>query len=109
MLDFYFYRELRNGKKYNADPARIMSENGSVEDNRAGNSSENTEEEVPQIRTLTQEALKEQIEGFMAPLTRQLEEFTRLVQEMVTTPHASHYPRTDYSTISGTAAHQPDS
>ena len=85
-----------------------MIESGSVEGNRAVNSLENTEGEVPEIRILTQEAVKEQIKGFIAPLTRQLEELTRLVQEMVTTPHPSHYPRTDYITISGTAAHQPD-
>ena len=67
-----------------------MSENSSVEDNRAGNSSENVEEEFPEIHTLTEVVVNEQIKGFIAPLTRQLEELTRLVQRMVTTPHPSH-------------------
>ena len=31
-----------------------------------------------------------------------------LVQGMVTTPYPSHYPKTDYSTPFGTAAHQSD-
>ena len=44
-----------------------MSENGSNEDNRAGNSSEYTGEEVPESRTLTQEAVNELINGFNAP------------------------------------------
>ena len=86
-----------------------MSESGSVEDNRAGNFSEITLGEVPEIRTLTQEAVNQQIKRFIGPVTRQLEELSRLVQGMVTIPHPSHYPRTDYSTISGTAVQQPDS
>ena len=44
-----------------------------IEDNTAGTSSEHTEEEVPEIRTLTHEAVNEQIKGFIALLTRQLE------------------------------------
>ena len=86
-----------------------MSENGSIEYNSAGNSSENTEGEFPEIRTLTQEAVNEQIKGFIAPLTCQLEELIRLVLGMVTTPHPSHNPRFDYNTIPGRAAHQPES
>ena len=84
-----------------------MSENGSAEDNRTGNSSENIEKGVPEIRFLTQEAVNDQIKGFIAPLTRQLEELTQLVLGMVTTSHRSHYPRADYSTISGTAHISP--
>ena len=104
MLESDSYREFRNGKGHKRNPERTMSENGSIEESRAGNSSENAEEEIPKIHTLSREAVSEQIKGFVAPLTRQLEELTRLVQGMVTTPHC---PRTDYSTISGTAA-QPD-
>ena len=80
-----------------------MSGNGS---NR--NSSENVEREVSEIHTLTQEAVKEQVKGFVAPLTLELEELTRLVQGMVTTPHPSHYPRADFGTTSGTASHHSD-
>ena len=78
-----------------------MSENGGVEENRAGNSSGNVEEEVPEIQTLTQEAVNEQFKGLIAPLTCQLKKLTQLVQGMVTTPRPSHFPRADYSTISG--------
>ena len=46
-----------------------MSGNGSVEDNGVGNSSEKTEEEVHETRTLTQESVNEQIKGFIAPHT----------------------------------------
>ena len=66
-----------------------MSEDGSIEENRASNSSENFGEEVPEIHTLTQEAVNEQIKGFIAPLTCQLEELTRLLEGMVTTPNPS--------------------
>ena len=108
MLDFDSYRELRSGERYNTNAVHTVSDNGSVEDNRADNSSKNTEEEVPETRILTQEAVNEQIKGFIAPPARQLEELTQLVQGMVTTPHSSHCPRIDYSIIYGTAAHQPD-
>ena len=101
------YQNLGNSKKYNKNPERTLSENGSVEENRAGNSSQNVVEENPEILTLTQEAFNRTIEGFIAPKTRQLEELTGLVWGMVTTPHPSHYPRTDYSAIFGTARKQP--
>ena len=96
-------RELKNGKRYNTNPESEMSENGNVEINRLNNSSENAEEEFSEIHTLTQEAVNEQIKGFIAPLTRQLEELSRLVQGMLTTSYPSYYPR------SGVAAHQSDS
>ena len=106
--NFDSYRELKTGGRCNLNSGCTMSENCSVENSRTGYSSVNAEEEVLEMRTLTQEAVNEQIQGCIVPLTRQLEELTLLVQGMVTTPHPSIYPRTDYSTISGTAAHQPD-
>ena len=65
-------------------------------------------EEVSEIQTLTQEAVNEQIRRFISPLTRQLEELSRLVQGKVTTQHPDHYPRTDFGATSGTATHQSD-
>ena len=85
-----------------------MSETGSIQGNRAGNSSENVEGDVLELHTLTQEEVNEQIKELIAPLTRQLEELTRLVQGMVITLHPTQYPRTEYSTTSGAAAHQCD-
>ena len=41
-----------------------MSESGSIDENRFGNSSKNVAEEVPGIHILTQEAVNELIEGF---------------------------------------------
>ena len=108
MTDSSHYRELRNGKRYNTRIGRAMSENGSIEENVTGNSSENFEREVSEIHTLTQEAVNKQIKECVAPLTRQLEDLTRLVQELATTRHPSHYPRTDFGTTSGTATHQSD-
>ena len=90
MLDSAYYSELNNGKKYNTTPGPTMNENGRIEQNIAGNSSENVEGEGPEIHTLTQEVVNEQIKGFIVPLTRQLEDLTRLVQGMVTQPHPSH-------------------
>ena len=108
MLNSDSYRELRNVKRYNTNPDSEMSDSGNVEVNRRSTSPENVEEEIPEIHTLTQEEVNQQIKGFTAPLTRLLEELTRLVQDMVTTSHPSPYPRADYSTTSGTATYQSD-
>ena len=85
-----------------------MSENGSIEENITGTSSENVKGEVSKIHTLTQKAVNDQFKGFIAPLTRQLEELIRLVLRMVITPHLSHYHRADFGTSSGTATYQSD-
>ena len=85
-----------------------MTGNGSVQDNRAGNSAGETNEEVPEIRTLTQIAVNEQIKRLIVPLSRKIEERNRLVQGMVTTPHLSHCCKTDYSTVSVKAPHHLD-
>ena len=61
-----------------------------------------------QFQTLTQETVNEQIRGFIAPLTRQLEELTRLVQGMTTSGLPNSYPRTGLGTTSGTAMPQSD-
>ena len=65
--DSAYYGELRNGKTYNMNPRRTMSENGSIKEEVAGNSSKNAEGEVREIHTLTQEEVNEQIKSFIAP------------------------------------------
>ena len=85
-----------------------MSENGSIEGNRVYNTSENAEEEIPEARVLSQKPVNQQVKSFIAPLTRQLEELTRPSQGMATTQHSSHYPRAQYSAISGAAVHPDD-
>ena len=64
-----------------------MSDNdhSCTEENVTGNSSENVEREVPEIQTLTQEAVNEQIRGVAALLTCHPEDLTLVVQGMVTT------------------------
>ena len=56
-----------------------MTGNGSREEKVTRKLSENVEGELSEFQTLTQEAVNEQIKGFVAPLTCQLEELTRLV------------------------------
>ena len=85
-----------------------MSHHGSTEEMTNRNLSENVKGGYSEIQTLTQEAVDEQIRGFTAPLTRQLEELTRLVQEMSTSGYPSSYPRTELGTTSGTAMPQSD-
>ena len=48
---------------YNTNSGCTMSDSGSVEDNGAVISSENTEEEFLENRTLTEEAVSEQIKS----------------------------------------------
>ena len=102
------YREFIIRKRYQTPIERKLSNHGITEkiDNRS--SSENVEGEVPEFQTLTQEPVNEQIRGFIAPLTRQLEELTRLVQGMTTSQHPNSYPRTELGTTSGTAMPQSD-
>ena len=74
MLRSTNYRELRNGKRNQTSNDRIMSLHGSTEEIANRNSLENVKGEIPEIQTLTQEAVNEQIGGFIALLNRQLEE-----------------------------------
>ena len=60
------------------------------------------------MQTLTRDIVSEQIGKFIAPLSRRLEELTRLLQRMTTTWHLSHYPGTEFGIISGTATQQTD-
>ena len=85
-----------------------MSNHGSTEEIAKRVSSENVEGEVPEFQTLTQEAVNEQIRGLIAPLNRQLEELTLLVQGMTTSRRPNSYPRTEIGTTSGTAMPQCD-
>ena len=85
-----------------------MSHHSSTEEIPNRNPSENVEWESPEIQTLTQEAINEQIRGSIAPLTRQLEKLTRLVQGISTWRHPNYYPRTELGTVSGTAMPQAD-
>ena len=56
-----------------------MSENSNIDDNRVGNASKSTEEEVAEVCVLTREAVNEQIKGSIAP-------FRALTQGPITLP-----------------------
>ena len=85
-----------------------MSNHGSTEETSNRSLSENVEGEVPEFQTLTQEVVNEQIRGFIAPLTRQPDELTRLVQGITTSRHRNSYPGIEFGTTSGTATPQAD-
>ena len=108
MLHSTDYRELRNGKRYKTSDERQMSHHSSSEEIANWSSSENVDGEKPEIQTLTQKAVNEQIRGFITPLTRQLDELTRLVQGMSTSRHPNSYPKTELGTTPGTAMPQCD-
>ena len=91
-------RELKNGKKNDAACTSIKNKNSSSDGSRAMNSPEANENEGPEIRAITEEEIDEPINSFIAPLTRQLEDLTRLVQGMITASHP------DYHSMAGTMA-----
>ena len=108
MLQSTHYRELGNEKRYPTSNELEMSHHGSTEEIANRSSSENVDGENPEIQTVTQAAVDEQIRGFIARLTRQLEVLTRLVQEMSTSKYPNSYPRTEPGITSGTGMPQSD-
>ena len=108
MLHSTDYRELRNCKLNQTSIERTMNNHGSTEEIANRSSSEKFKGEVPESQTVTQEAVNEQIGRFIAPVTRQLEELTRLLQGMTTSRHLNSYPRTELGNTSGTAMPQSD-
>ena len=87
---------------------RTRSNHGSTEEIANKSWSENVEGEFPELQTLTQETINEQIRGFIAPQTRQLEALSRLAQGMATSGHPNSNPRTEFGTTSGTAMPHSD-
>ena len=108
MLTSIDYRELRNGKGYLTSDKSEISHHGSTGEIADRNSSEIVVGENPELQTLTREAVDEQIREFIASLTRQLEELTRLVQEKSTTKHPNSYPKAELGATSGTTMPQSD-
>ena len=108
MLHSADYRELRNGKRYQTSIERTMSNHGSTEKIANRSLSESVGGEIPEFKTLTKKAVNEQISGFIAPVTHQLEKLTRLVQGMFTSRHPNSYPRTELGTTSGTVMPHSD-
>ena len=87
---------------------RTMSNYSSTDELAIRTSSKNVKREVPVSQTLAQETVNERNRGFIAPLSRQLEELTRLVQGMTSSRHPNFYPWTERGTTSGTAMPQSD-
>ena len=85
-----------------------MTNQSSTEEFANRSSSEIVEGQISEIQALTQETIIEQIRGFIAHLTRQLEELTRLVQGMTTSRNLFSYLRSELGTTSGTAMPQSD-
>ena len=108
MLNSIHYRVLRNGECNQTSNERIMSHHGSSDKTAIRSSTENADREISDVQTLIQKAVNEQVRQFFAPLTRQIEELTRLVQGMITFGHLNSYIRAEFGTTSGTAMPQSD-
>ena len=92
MLNSEEYRKQRNDKRFYKSIERKMRDHGSVEEKLTGISSENVERDASKVQTLTQETVNEQVEEFLAPVTRHLEELTPKIQGIVTPQHSNQSP-----------------
>ena len=101
MLHSTNYRELRKRNCYQTSTERKMTHHGSTEELVNRISSGIVKRQSLEIHTLTQEAVNEQIRGFIAPLNRQPEELTRLVHGISTSRHPNSYLKTELGTTSG--------
>ena len=85
-----------------------MNEDSSSTGGPSMNSPETNENEDSEMRALTQEEIDEQIKSFIAPLTRQLEDLTRLVSGMTIASHLDYYERAGTSASYSAPGDQPD-
>ena len=85
-----------------------MSESNSTETSPIMNAPECDVEDEPELHILTQQKAKEQAINHKAPLTKQLNNTTRLIQGMTITQHPTSYPRACRIDSFSTAGYQPD-
>ena len=76
------HRKLRNGKKYHTLASNRRTETDSSGTNIPLNAHESNRDSESEVRMLTQEEADEQIKTYVASLAKQLEDLTRLMQEM---------------------------
>ena len=94
-------RVLRNGKKYETATITIMSENSSSGKNDDVDSESET-------RIPTQEDVNEQMRSCIVPLTKQLEDWIRLVQKMSSAHQPNIYRRAGITACFSAAGHLAD-
>ena len=107
MQSFDSIRQLKNGNMYDTTVSTIMT--NSPESSPVTNASECKVEDEPEARILTQVEVIEQIRFHIAPLTKQLEDLTRLIQGMSTAQQLNSYPRAGTSGNFSAAGYLPDS
>ena len=106
MKSFDSFRELTNGKKYDTAIYISMSEN--FESSPIMNAPERNTDEKLEERILSQEDVNEQIRSYFAPLTKQLENWNRLIQGVSTVQQPNTHPRVGTSASFSAAGCQPD-
>ena len=85
-----------------------MSEYSSSEGSPAMNPTGTNQNKGTELRTLTQAEVDQLIKSFIAPLVRQLDDLTRIVQGMITASHPDYYTRTGTAAICRAPGYQPD-
>ena len=84
-----------------------MIENDILESSPTSSAPESNTDIESKLRILTQE-VDEQIKNYIAPLTRQLGDLIRLIQEMLSAPRPNFYPRAGTSASSSAAGPSSD-
>ena len=76
---FYSIRQLLNGKECDIAKSNKLSKSSSSESSPIVSASERNVEDEPEVHVRTQDEVNEQIRNYIAPLTKQLEDLTRLI------------------------------
>ena len=98
----------RNGKKYDTANNTTMSGNSNFESSPVMNSTETNKNADPELRALTQAEIDGQIMSFIAPLTKQLENFIWLVHGTTTASHPNYYTKAGISASCNAPGYPPD-
>ena len=82
MLVFYAAKSLRKGKVYSSSLYKNVSDNKVTEIQNSCNSDTNKTELGPEVATLTQEQFDTQVKAHIAPISQQLANLTKLIQNL---------------------------
>ena len=99
---------LRNSKKYEMIANIRMSENDGSQTNALPKTNASNAAFASETGILTQKEVDEQITNYIAPMTRQLENLTRLILDMSTAHRKNLSPRAGTSGNSSTAGPSPN-
>ena len=93
MQSFDSVWQLRNGKKYDTANTLKMNDSKNTESSPIVNAPGRNARDELEVHALTQEEVNEQVRNHIGPLTKQLQDLTRLIQGMTTAQLPTSYLR----------------